>query len=101
MSFKKVFQYDNNHNNENNKENKKTDNNDLAKNWAFISRTAAKKDRSIDLTKSLSNIQIEFVKEKLYDDYNMVKSKSASNINNKNNQRTVSSKSKSKKTNFY
>lgn len=40
----------------------KYDNKELTSIWATISRTAAKKDSSIDLTKSLFNIQMMFVR---------------------------------------
>lgn len=41
----------------------KIDTKDLAKTWGLLARTASRRDREIDLTKSLYNIQIEFKKE--------------------------------------
>lgn len=42
---------------------KKVDVKDLAKTWASVFRVAAKKDNSIDLTRSLYNVQIEFKRD--------------------------------------
>lgn len=41
----------------------KNDSKDLAKTWGLVARTAARRDREIDLTKSLFNIQKQFKKE--------------------------------------
>lgn len=41
----------------------KYDNKELAGIWGSISRTASKKDNSVDLTKSLYNVQVAFVRD--------------------------------------